>query len=51
MEVGAPLGGMRPVTSGLKEGESIVVNGAFMLRALWAELVLGRPLLVYEKGH
>jgi poly-beta-1,6-N-acetyl-D-glucosamine synthase len=28
-----------------------VVNGAFMLRALWNELVVGRPLLVYEKGH
>jgi cellulose synthase/poly-beta-1,6-N-acetylglucosamine synthase-like glycosyltransferase len=28
-----------------------VVNGVFMLRALWNELVVGRPLLVYEKGH
>ena len=28
-----------------------IVNGVFMLRALWTELVLGRPLLVYEKGH
>lgn len=28
-----------------------IVNGAFMLRALWDELVVGRPLLVYEKGH
>ena len=28
-----------------------VVNGAFMLRALWDELVAGRPLVVYEKGH
>jgi biofilm PGA synthesis N-glycosyltransferase PgaC len=28
-----------------------VVNGLFMLRALWRELVAGRPLLVYEKGH
>jgi poly-beta-1,6-N-acetyl-D-glucosamine synthase len=28
-----------------------VVNGVFLLRALWAELVAGRPLLVYEKGH
>jgi cellulose synthase/poly-beta-1,6-N-acetylglucosamine synthase-like glycosyltransferase len=28
-----------------------VVNGAFMLRALWNELIAGRPLLVYEKGH
>jgi poly-beta-1,6-N-acetyl-D-glucosamine synthase len=28
-----------------------VVNGAFMLKALWDEFVAGRPLLVYEKGH
>ncbi len=28
-----------------------VVNGAFMLRALWDEIVSGRSLLVYEKGH
>jgi cellulose synthase/poly-beta-1,6-N-acetylglucosamine synthase-like glycosyltransferase len=28
-----------------------VVNGLFMLRALWRELVSGRPLVVYEKGH
>jgi biofilm PGA synthesis N-glycosyltransferase PgaC len=28
-----------------------IVNGVFMLRALWSELVLRRPLLVYEKGH
>lgn len=28
-----------------------VVNGVFMLRALWDELVVGRSLLVYEKGH
>jgi len=28
-----------------------VVNAVFMLRALWAELVLRRPLTVYEKGH
>jgi len=28
-----------------------VVNGVYMLRAMWAELVLRRPLLVYEKGH
>jgi hypothetical protein len=27
------------------------VNSLFVLRACWAELVLGRPLLVYEKGH
>lgn len=28
-----------------------VVNSAFMLKALWDEIVVGRPLLVYEKGH
>jgi len=28
-----------------------VVNGLFMLRALWAELAVGRPLRTYEKGH
>jgi len=28
-----------------------VVNGAFMLRALWDEFVLGRSLATYEKGH
>jgi poly-beta-1,6-N-acetyl-D-glucosamine synthase len=28
-----------------------IVNGYFMLRALWLELVVKRPLLVYEKGH
>ena len=28
-----------------------VVNGVYMLKALWRELVSGRPLLVYEKGH
>jgi poly-beta-1,6-N-acetyl-D-glucosamine synthase len=28
-----------------------VVNGAFMLRAFWNEMVAGRPLRVYEKGH
>ena len=28
-----------------------VVNGFFMLGALWRELVARRPLLVYEKGH
>ena len=27
------------------------LNGVFMLRAVWCELVLKRPLLVYEKGH
>lgn len=28
-----------------------LVNAVFMLRAVWAEMVMGRPLLVYEKGH
>lgn len=28
-----------------------IVNAVYMLRALWAELVLRRPLTVYEKGH
>jgi poly-beta-1,6-N-acetyl-D-glucosamine synthase len=28
-----------------------IVNGGFMLAAVWRELVLGRSLLVYEKGH
>jgi biofilm PGA synthesis N-glycosyltransferase PgaC len=27
------------------------VNAVFFVRALWLELVLDRPLLVYEKGH
>jgi poly-beta-1,6-N-acetyl-D-glucosamine synthase len=28
-----------------------VVNGAFMLRAIWDEFVSGNSLAVYEKGH
>jgi cellulose synthase/poly-beta-1,6-N-acetylglucosamine synthase-like glycosyltransferase len=28
-----------------------VVTGVFLLKAIWAELIAGRPLLVYEKGH
>lgn len=28
-----------------------IVNGFFILNAAWAELVLRRPLRVYEKGH
>jgi poly-beta-1,6-N-acetyl-D-glucosamine synthase len=28
-----------------------VVNGLFMLRAVWREFILRKPLLVYEKGH
>jgi hypothetical protein len=27
------------------------VNGFFMLAALWRELIVRQPLLVYEKGH
>jgi biofilm PGA synthesis N-glycosyltransferase PgaC len=28
-----------------------IVNGVFMLSAVWRELVVRQPLLVYEKGH
>lgn len=28
-----------------------LVNAAFMIRAVWLECVIMRPLLVYEKGH
>ena len=28
-----------------------LVNSIFMLKALWLELVMKRPLMVYEKGH
>jgi poly-beta-1,6-N-acetyl-D-glucosamine synthase len=28
-----------------------IVNSVFIVRALWMELVLKRPLLTYEKGH
>jgi cellulose synthase/poly-beta-1,6-N-acetylglucosamine synthase-like glycosyltransferase len=28
-----------------------LVNSVFLLRALWSEFVVGRTLLVYEKGH
>jgi len=28
-----------------------VLNGLFMLKALWEEVVMGHPLVVYEKGH
>jgi cellulose synthase/poly-beta-1,6-N-acetylglucosamine synthase-like glycosyltransferase len=28
-----------------------LVNGVFLLKALWRELVVKKPLLVYEKGH
>jgi hypothetical protein len=28
-----------------------MVNAVLMLKGVWAEFVMGRPLLVYEKGH
>jgi biofilm PGA synthesis N-glycosyltransferase PgaC len=28
-----------------------VLNALFMLRAIWGEWIVGRPLAVYEKGH
>jgi biofilm PGA synthesis N-glycosyltransferase PgaC len=28
-----------------------LVNGVFLLKALWLEMVVNRPLKVYEKGH
>jgi hypothetical protein len=28
-----------------------IVNSIFMLRAVWLECVMMKPLLVYEKGH
>jgi hypothetical protein len=28
-----------------------VVSSVFMLRAVWMECVMVKPLLVYEKGH
>lgn len=28
-----------------------IVNGAYMLSAIWGEIVMRRPMLVYEKGH
>ena len=28
-----------------------LVNAVFLLRAFWSELVVGRKLLIYEKGH
>jgi biofilm PGA synthesis N-glycosyltransferase PgaC len=28
-----------------------IVNGLFMLKAVWSEVVMGRRLQVYEKGH
>jgi hypothetical protein len=28
-----------------------VVNSFFILEAVWSEMIVRRPLLVYEKGH
>lgn len=28
-----------------------IVNGLFMLKAFWSEIVMRKPLTVYEKGH
>jgi hypothetical protein len=28
-----------------------ILNGVFMLKAVWSEVVMGRRLQVYEKGH
>ncbi|HUT29384.1 MAG TPA: glycosyltransferase [Sedimentisphaerales bacterium] len=28
-----------------------IVNGVFMLNAVWSEMVMGRRLQIYEKGH
>ena len=28
-----------------------LVNAVYMLKAIWAEVIVNRPLLVYEKGH
>jgi poly-beta-1,6-N-acetyl-D-glucosamine synthase len=28
-----------------------IVNSVFLLKAIWLEMVMRRPLLVYEKGH
>jgi cellulose synthase/poly-beta-1,6-N-acetylglucosamine synthase-like glycosyltransferase len=28
-----------------------LVNGVFLLKALWLEMVVRKPLMVYEKGH
>ncbi len=28
-----------------------LVNGVFLLKALWLEIVVNKPLMVYEKGH
>lgn len=28
-----------------------MVNGIFLLKALWLEIVMNKPLIVYEKGH
>jgi biofilm PGA synthesis N-glycosyltransferase PgaC len=28
-----------------------LVNGVFLLKALWLEIIVNKPLMVYEKGH
>ncbi len=28
-----------------------LVNGVFLLKALWLEMIVNKPLIVYEKGH
>jgi hypothetical protein len=28
-----------------------VINCAFVLEAIWAEMIVGRRLVTYEKGH
>lgn len=49
---GRERGEMRKVLASLPSFFVVrIVNGFFMLRALWLELIVKRPLTVYEKGH